>query len=137
MTEPACDASYYWVDFSDGSTSKDTFPEDILNYRCIEEGPPPLGAAVRVMWTDGKCYDGIFRGCKLEKIYKLVFWDETTVSVKRCEFYTSSEVLPKRVKDRLGHSFRQQQQQQHFYHGAEPYEVQKKSYIRERKIDHS
>jgi len=92
--------TYYWVDFSDGSTSTDTSPEYILNYP-VESGPPPLGAAVHVQWTDGKNYDGIYRGTLRKPLYKLCFDDDTTISVERADFYLLEEALPKKVKDQM------------------------------------
>lgn len=96
--------TFYSVDFSDGSKSQDTFPEDIRNYNCREDGPPPLGAAVDVMWTDGKCYDGYYRGHNHIILYKLRFCDgeDTVVEAERDKFYHPDEDLPKRVRDQLG-----------------------------------
>lgn len=95
--------TYYCVDFSDGSSSKDTYPEDIRNYNCKEDGPPPLGAAVDVLWTDGKRYGGFFRGQVHRKLYSLRFRDgeDTTVTAERKELYHPDEELPKRVRDQL------------------------------------
>jgi len=95
-----CSVTHYWVDFSDGSTSTDTSPEYILNYP-VENGPPPLGAAVHVQWTDGKNYEGIYRGSLRKPLYKLGFDDNTTVSVERADFYLLGEALPKKVKDHM------------------------------------
>ena len=93
--------TFYWVDFCDGTTSKNTYPEDILNYPCTEDGPPPVGAAVQIKWTDGKTYDGIFRGTIQSQVYKATFKDATTVSVERSEFYLLNEPMPKKVRDLL------------------------------------
>lgn len=95
--------TYYRVDFSDGSSSQDTYPEDIRNYNCRVDGPPPLGAAVDVMWTDGKCYDGHYRGQNNRQLYKLRFrdGDDTVVEAEREEFYHPDEDLPKRVREQL------------------------------------
>ncbi len=65
-------APFYWVDFADGTTSTDTYPEDIVNYRCRDDGPPPHGAHVHVLWTDGKPYEGIFRGVVQRKVRSLL-----------------------------------------------------------------
>lgn len=65
---------FYWVDFEDGTRSRDTYPEDILNYDCLKFGPPPKGAAVQVQWTDGNNYSGHFQGYEQkEDAYKLKF----------------------------------------------------------------
>ena len=95
--------TYYCVDFNDGSSSKDTYPEDIRNYNCKEDGPPPLGAAVDVMWTDGKRYGGFFRGQVQRKLYSLKFRDEeqTAVTAERKEFYHPEEEMPKRVREQI------------------------------------
>ena len=46
MTDNTQTVTYYSVDFNDGTNSQDTYPEDIKNYNCKEDGPPLAGAAV-------------------------------------------------------------------------------------------
>jgi hypothetical protein len=99
ITQEAASETFYCVDFSDGSSSINTYPEDILNYRCTEDGPPPVNAAVHIQWPDGKTYNGIFRGTRQSQAYKATFKDSYTVSVERSEFYLLNEPMPKKVRD--------------------------------------
>lgn len=105
--------THYFVDFSDGSRSRDVLPEDIRNYDCITFGPPPLGAAVQVMWTDGCSYSGHFRGQVQLPVYRLRFAGRenggsngpgstvTEITAERSEIHHPSE-LPRTILDQLG-----------------------------------
>ena len=97
---------YYWVNFEDGSRSRDTYPEHILNYDCLKFGPPPKGAAVQVLWTDGERYAGHFQGYEQrEDAYKLQFihpvGQPKVIRVERSDFYLADENLPSIVRDNL------------------------------------
>lgn len=88
VTDNTDKVTYYRIKFADGSTSDDTYPEDITNYACKEDGPPPAGAAVTVKWTDGKIYHGNYKGSHQRVLYRLTFRDEdqTSVTAERTEF---------------------------------------------------
>ena len=93
--------TYYSVEFADGSLSNDTYPEDIQNYNCKADGPPPIGAAVDVLWSDNLHYDGYYRGKSQRLVYKLQFRDGSSVESERGEFYHPDEELPKQVREQI------------------------------------
>ena len=103
VTDNSMTVTYYSVVFDDGASSQDTYPEDILNYNCIMDGPPPIGAAVDFM-----CYGvrqiGFFRGIFKRQIYTLCFLDgeDTIITAERQEFYHPDEELPINLKNHLG-----------------------------------
>ena len=63
-----------------------------------------MGAAVDVMWTDGKKYGGHFRGQVQHPLYELRFrdGDDTVVTAERQEFYHPDDDLPNEVRIQLG-----------------------------------
>lgn len=56
------------------------------------------------MWTDGKSYDGFYRGRTNRKLYSLSFCEDgdTVITAERCEFYHPDEDLPKDLKIQNG-----------------------------------
>ncbi|XP_069693616.1 lysine-specific demethylase 4C-like isoform X5 [Periplaneta americana] len=92
---------FYMVVFSDGSFSHDLYPKDITNFSCVKDGPPPVGADVEVLWTDGDKYSGQFQGTNHQLMYTVVFEDNSHRVLKREEIYSLDEDMPKRVKGRL------------------------------------
>ncbi|XP_011700517.1 PREDICTED: lysine-specific demethylase 4B-like isoform X2 [Wasmannia auropunctata] len=94
------DTLFYEITFiEDDSFSEDTYPIDIINYdpRSI----PALGAAVKVKWTDGLTYDGIFAGTNHRIMFTVIFEDGSHLDLKRNEIYTLQEDMPKKVLSRL------------------------------------
>ncbi len=94
--------TYYSVVFNDGTSSHDTYPEDILNYNCTEDGPPPIGAAVEFMCF-GKRHVGYLRSIFKRQLYTLSFLDGegTVITAERQEFYHPDEGLPSDLKNQL------------------------------------
>ncbi|KAL3869805.1 hypothetical protein ACJMK2_042440 [Sinanodonta woodiana] len=91
----------YEIDFDDGSFSNDTLPEDIQSHNCLVDGPPEIGEAIRVRWTDGGTYGAIFRGINSQALYKVALADGSEKTFTREELWTKDEELPKHVKSRL------------------------------------
>ncbi|KAK3580963.1 hypothetical protein CHS0354_006990 [Potamilus streckersoni] len=91
----------YEIDFDDGSFSNDTLPEDIQSHNCLVDGPPEIGEAIRVRWTDGGTYGAIFRGINSQALYKVALADGSEKIFTREELWTKDEELPKHVKSRL------------------------------------
>ena len=62
-----------------------------------------MGAAVDVLWTDGKSYDGHYRGVTYRKLYNLSFRDgtNTVITAERPDFYHPDEDLPKDLRIQL------------------------------------
>uniref|UniRef100_A0A7R9IZG7 [histone H3]-trimethyl-L-lysine(9) demethylase n=1 Tax=Timema californicum TaxID=61474 RepID=A0A7R9IZG7_TIMCA len=94
------DILFYMVAFDDGSFSNDLYPHDIKNYSCEQEGPPSVGAAVRVLWTDGKMYCGHFQGTTNTVMYTVDFEDSSQLVLKREAIYSLDQNLPKKVVGR-------------------------------------
>ncbi|CAG2057181.1 unnamed protein product [Timema podura] len=94
------DILFYMVAFDDGSFSNDLYPHDIKNYSCEQEGPPSVGAAVRVLWTDGKMYCGHFQGTTNTVMYTVDFEDSSQLMLKREAIYSLDQYLPKKVVGR-------------------------------------
>ncbi|XP_011872094.1 PREDICTED: lysine-specific demethylase 4C-like isoform X2 [Vollenhovia emeryi] len=93
------DTLFYMVTFNDNSFSDDLYPSDIINY---DPGNTlPLGAAVRVNWTDGQIYDGVFEGTNHRIMFTVIFEDGSQLVLKRNEIYSLQEDMPKRVRSRL------------------------------------
>ncbi|KYN05401.1 PREDICTED: lysine-specific demethylase 4C-like [Cyphomyrmex costatus] len=93
------DILFYMVTFdNDNSFSDDLYPEDVVNYK---DAPPPIGAAVKVNWTDGKLYNGIFEGTNHQLIFTVSFPDNSHLTLKRNDIYSLQEEMPKRVRSRL------------------------------------
>uniref|UniRef100_A0A914VIX2 [histone H3]-trimethyl-L-lysine(9) demethylase n=1 Tax=Plectus sambesii TaxID=2011161 RepID=A0A914VIX2_9BILA len=93
------------VDFDDGSISNDLYPQDISYCECSAsgcKGNHVSGAKVRISWTDGLVYGGVFRRSTTAMIYKVKLKDEnTSVEVFRDEVYGPNEVIPDTVLERL------------------------------------
>ncbi|KAK4015794.1 hypothetical protein OUZ56_030765 [Daphnia magna] len=87
--------TYYSIEYNEGASSQDTYPEDIHNYNCIQDGPPPIGAAVE-FFCHGKRVTGYLRGILERQLYELCFRDGegTIVIAEREEFYHPDEELP-------------------------------------------
>ncbi|XP_026070288.1 lysine-specific demethylase 4A-like isoform X2 [Carassius auratus] len=94
-------ATFYEVNFDDGSFSDNLFPEDIVNRDCAQLGPPPQGEVVQVRWTDGLVYGAKFVASRVIQMYQVEFEDGSQLTAKRDDVYTLDEELPKRVKSRL------------------------------------
>uniref|UniRef100_A0A8C2KLM5 [histone H3]-trimethyl-L-lysine(9) demethylase n=1 Tax=Cyprinus carpio TaxID=7962 RepID=A0A8C2KLM5_CYPCA len=94
-------ATFYEVNFDDGSFSDNLFPEDIVNRDCAQLGPPPQGEVVQVRWTDGLVYGAKFVAAHVIQMYQVEFEDGSQLTAKRDDVYTLDEELPKRVKSRL------------------------------------
>ncbi|KAM4810243.1 lysine-specific demethylase 4C isoform 1-T1 [Rhinophrynus dorsalis] len=92
--------TFYEVVFDDGSTSKDTFPEDIISRDCLKLGPPAEGEVVQVKWPDGLLYGAIFLGKNVVYMYRVEFEDGSQIVTKREDIYTLDEELPKKIKSR-------------------------------------
>uniref|UniRef100_A0A673H8M2 [histone H3]-trimethyl-L-lysine(9) demethylase n=1 Tax=Sinocyclocheilus rhinocerous TaxID=307959 RepID=A0A673H8M2_9TELE len=98
-------ATFYEVNFDDGSFSDNLFPEDIVNRDCAQLGPPPQGEVVQVRWTDGLVYGAKFVAAHVIQMYQVEFEDGSQLTAKRDDVYTLDEELPKRVKSRLVSSY--------------------------------
>lgn len=92
---------FYSVDFEDSSYSDNLLPEDIKSRDCLTLGPPPINETVQVLWTDGKIYNGLFKGVQTHVMHQIEFEDGTEATLKRQDFYSLKEELPKKVKSRL------------------------------------
>ncbi|XP_060556454.1 uncharacterized protein LOC132717074 isoform X2 [Ruditapes philippinarum] len=97
------DQVFYEVDFDDGSFSHDLYPEDINGHRA-EDGPPPVGTKVKVIWTDGTLWGATFKGTNSQVVYKIGFEDGSERSIPRDELWMQDEELPKSVKTRMSHA---------------------------------
>uniref|UniRef100_A0A8C1XJ76 [histone H3]-trimethyl-L-lysine(9) demethylase n=1 Tax=Cyprinus carpio TaxID=7962 RepID=A0A8C1XJ76_CYPCA len=64
-------ATFYEVNFDDGSFSDNLFPEDIVNRDCAQLGPPPQGEVVQVRWTDGLVYGAKFVAAHVIQMYQV------------------------------------------------------------------
>ncbi|KAK0167640.1 hypothetical protein PV327_005011 [Microctonus hyperodae] len=116
MVESIDTRYFYMVTFSDNSFSDDLYPSDITNY---SGRIPAVGAAVKVKWTDGEIYDGIFEGTNPLVMYTVIFDDGSQLAVKRSEIYGLQEDLPKRVRSRLSIAT-EMQHRYHLYGESEP-----------------
>lgn len=94
------DQVFYEVDFDDGSFSNDLFPEDIHNHN-PERGPPAVGKAIKVKWTDGSLYGATFRGINRQDMYTVEFDDASQRVLPREELWLDGEELPKHIQSRL------------------------------------
>lgn len=96
MTDCSKTVRYYSVEYNDGTSSQDTYPEDIINYNCTEDGPPPNGAAVEFL-CHGKRQIGYLRGMFERRLYELCFSDGegTVVIAEREEFYLPDDEPPR------------------------------------------
>lgn len=56
---------------------------------------------MRISWTDGLVYGGVFRRSTTAMIYKVQLKDNTLVEVFRDEVYGPNEVIPDTVLERL------------------------------------
>ncbi|CAH2294001.1 lysine-specific demethylase 4C isoform X1 [Pelobates cultripes] len=92
--------TFYEVVFDDGSTSKDTFPEDIVSRDCLKLGPPAEGEVVQVKWPDGLLYGAKYLGNNIVYMYRVEFEDGSQIVTKREDIYTLDEELPKKIKSR-------------------------------------
>ncbi|XP_053558540.1 lysine-specific demethylase 4C [Bombina bombina] len=92
--------TFYEIIFDDGSTSKDTFPEDIVSRDCLKLGPPAEGEVVQVKWPDGLCYGAKYLGNNTVHMYRVEFEDGSQIVTKREDIYTMDEELPKKIKSR-------------------------------------
>ncbi|XP_011313224.1 lysine-specific demethylase 4C-like isoform X2 [Fopius arisanus] len=90
---------FYMVTFNDSSFSDDLYPRDITNYPAASI--PSVGAAVKVKWTDGQSYDGIFEGTNPRYMYTVLFEDGSQLVIKRDQIYSLQEEMPRRVLSRL------------------------------------
>uniref|UniRef100_A0A4X2QUX7 [histone H3]-trimethyl-L-lysine(9) demethylase n=1 Tax=Xenopus tropicalis TaxID=8364 RepID=A0A4X2QUX7_XENTR len=90
--------TFYEIVFDDGSTSKDTFPEDIVNRDCVKLGPPAEGDTVEVKWSDGLLYGGKYLGKNIVYMYQVEFEDGSQIVTKREDIYTLDEELPKKIR---------------------------------------
>ncbi|XP_029163970.1 lysine-specific demethylase 4C-like [Nylanderia fulva] len=114
---------FYMVTFSDNSFSEDLYPSDITNY---DSGNiPPLGAAVRVNWTDGETYDGVFEGTNHQIMFNVIFEDGSQLDLKRSDIYSLQEDLPKRVRTRLSVAT-EMKHRSHLYGTEDETETQRK-----------
>ncbi|ESO92421.1 hypothetical protein LOTGIDRAFT_216950 [Lottia gigantea] len=92
---------YYEVDFNDGSYSDNLFPEDIENFDCVNNGPPPTGTPVNIKWTDGDIYGAVFRGINCQDVYTIEFEDRSQVIAKRTDVWTEDEDIPKHIRAKM------------------------------------
>ncbi|KAM8961770.1 lysine-specific demethylase 4C isoform 1-T1 [Pelodytes ibericus] len=92
--------TFYEIVFDDGSTSKDTFPEDIVSRDCLKLGPPAVGEVVQVKWPDGLLYGAKYLGNNIVYMYRVEFEDGSQIVTKREDIYTLDEELPKKIKSR-------------------------------------
>lgn len=92
---------FYEINFDDGSWSTNMFPEDIANFDCEEDGPPPVGSKVKVRWPDRQLYSGTFKGTNEVDMHVVEFEDMSQASYKREEIWADGEPLPKKVQARL------------------------------------
>ncbi|XP_073491306.1 lysine-specific demethylase 4C isoform X2 [Aquarana catesbeiana] len=92
--------TFYEVEFDDGSISRDTFPEDIVNRDCLKLGPPAEGEHVQVKWPDGLLYGAKYLGHNILYMYRVEFEDGSQIVTKREDIYTLDEELPKKIKSR-------------------------------------
>ena len=71
------------------------------NYRCTEEGAPPLNARVQVLWTDDRLWPGVFCGEKTHVQCQVVFDDGCRLSLPRSRVFGLNQRLPNRILSRL------------------------------------
>ncbi|XP_008559898.1 uncharacterized protein LOC103580058 isoform X1 [Microplitis demolitor] len=98
------------VTFSDTSFSDNLYQSDIISHEAL----PIIGEGVRVQWTDGQIYDGIFEGTNSRTMYTVVFEDGSRCTVESNEIYTLNEDLPGRVQSRLS-AATEMQHRSHLY----------------------
>lgn len=95
---------YYSILFEDNSHSKNTLPEDIVSRDVAMFGPPEINEKVQVKWTDGKIYNGIFKGSQSVEMFVVEFDDETVQHQERRQIFAADEELPKEVQSKMSHS---------------------------------
>ncbi|XP_077271581.1 lysine-specific demethylase 4C isoform X4 [Temnothorax americanus] len=117
------DILFYMVTFNDNSFSDDLYPSDITNYD--PGNTPPLGAAVKVNWTDGQTYDGVFEGTNHRIMFTVIFEDGSQLVLKRNEIYSLQEDMPKRVRSRLSVAT-EMKHRSHLYGTEDETEAQRK-----------
>ncbi|XP_071557297.1 lysine-specific demethylase 4C isoform X5 [Temnothorax nylanderi] len=117
------DILFYMVTFNDKSFSDDLYPSDITNYD--PGNTPPLGAAVKVNWTDGQTYDGVFEGTNHRIMFTVIFEDGSQLVLKRNEIYSLQEDMPKRVRSRLSVAT-EMKHRSHLYGTEDETEAQRK-----------
>ncbi|XP_067928646.1 lysine-specific demethylase 4A-like isoform X2 [Watersipora subatra] len=94
-----CTQIYYCVLFEDNSSSKDLYPQDILNYPPGDV--PPLGARVSVKWTDGLIYQGFSQGTRTVQLYTVLLENGSEVQLEKEHVYSIHEQLPTHVQKKL------------------------------------
>ncbi|XP_015122573.1 lysine-specific demethylase 4A isoform X2 [Diachasma alloeum] len=114
---------FYMVTFDDSSFSDDLYPRDITNYQA--GSIPTVGAAVKVKWTDGQIYDGIFEGTNPRYMYTVLFEDASQLVVKRDQIYSLQEDMPRRVLSRLS-TATEMKHRYHLYGTDSEFENQRK-----------
>ncbi|XP_063978608.1 lysine-specific demethylase 4A-like isoform X2 [Diachasmimorpha longicaudata] len=114
---------FYMVTFDDSSFSDDLYPGDITNYQA--GSMPTVGAAVKVKWTDGQVYDGIFEGTNPRYMYTVLFEDASQLVVKRDQIYSLQEDMPRRVLSRLS-TATEMKHRYHLYGADSEFESQRK-----------
>lgn len=98
------DQEYYSILFDDNSISKNTLPEDIISKDVSVDGPPEINEKVKIKWSDGKIYNGIFKGSQTTEIYVVEFDDGTIQHQERRQIFAADEELPKEVQSKMSHS---------------------------------
>ncbi|KAK7792048.1 hypothetical protein R5R35_001682 [Gryllus longicercus] len=79
---------FYVVMYEDKSFSADVRPEDILNFPCLQKGPPEVGAHVDVLCNNGtETCSGTFLGTDIRIMFTVHFSDGSQLVLQKSEIY--------------------------------------------------
>ncbi|KAF2881470.1 hypothetical protein ILUMI_24706 [Ignelater luminosus] len=96
---------------SDGSLSQNLLASDIVEWK---NKSLKVGEPVKVKWADGKIYDAKFLGAKTKCYYTVLFEDESQLELQRNVIYSITEMLPKKVINKLSYAS-EMQNREHLY----------------------
>ncbi|KAL7053346.1 hypothetical protein AAHC03_025460 [Spirometra sp. Aus1] len=85
------------VAFFDGTFSRDTPIDCILDHDWSKNGPPKVGTSVKVKWEDGCEYSAIFQGSTLEK-WKVRFLNGQVKRLRRDKIFRVNQHIPTHVR---------------------------------------
>uniref|UniRef100_A0A0V0J8J0 Putative lysine-specific demethylase 4B n=2 Tax=Schistocephalus solidus TaxID=70667 RepID=A0A0V0J8J0_SCHSO len=85
------------VAFFDGTFSRDTPIDCILDHDWSKNGPPKVGTLVKVKWEDGCEYSAIFQGCTLEK-WKVRFLNGDAKRLRRDKIFRVNQQIPTHIR---------------------------------------
>ncbi|KAM7532678.1 hypothetical protein Aperf_G00000130283 [Anoplocephala perfoliata] len=82
--------------FSDGTFSRDTPSNYILDHDWKKSGMPKIGSNVKVRWTDGLVYSAVFQGASTDK-WNVQFPNGQIHKVRREKIFRLTERIPQHI----------------------------------------